>query len=90
MPFIEKIKSKTGKSLLKTRKNLLTGKEMVISKDVEYKTSESPRTVYKNVEVIDKEGTTSYMKLKKGGKVVRREKVFTPKAKINIGPSNNT
>jgi hypothetical protein len=88
MPLIlEKTKTSAGKSTLKTKKGFLSGKQMLISKDVEYKTSESPRRVYKNVEVVDKEGTTSYKKLKVGGKTIKKEKSFTPKAKFNIGPS---
>jgi|SanBayMetagenome_1026888.scaffolds.fasta_scaffold172364_2 hypothetical protein len=88
MPFIQKIKSKGGKSTLKTKRNILTGKEMLISKDVEYATENSPRKVFKNVEVMDKEGVTSYMKMKVRGKTVKKEKSFTPKSKINIGPSS--
>lgn len=88
MPIIiEKTKTSSGKSILKTKKNFLSGKQMLISKDVEYKTSESPRKVYKNVEVAGKDGTTSYKKLKVGGKTIKKEKSFTPKAKFNIGKS---
>lgn len=89
MPILEKIKSKGGKSTLKSRTNFLTGKRMLISKDVEYATENTPRKVFKNVEVMDKEGVTSYMKMKSGGRVIKKEKAFTPKTKLSelkIGP----
>lgn len=84
MPLIEKIKSKGGKSTIRAKTK--DGKEIVTFKDVEYKTKTSPRTVYKNVEVMDDKGTTSYKQKKVAGRTVGRDTSFTPKPKIEIGP----
>ena len=82
MPFIiEKNKSKGGKSVLKHRRNIITGKEKLISKEVEYATKDSPRKVFKNVEVRGKEGVTSNIKIKEKGKTMKKEKSFSPNIK---------
>lgn len=79
---IEKSKTSAGKYTIKHKSK--GGKDILTFKDVEYKTKTSPRSVYKDVEVLDKRGTTSYKTKKEGGKVVGKETSFTPKKKIQI------
>ena len=83
---LEKEKTSEGKFIRKYRRNPITGKQMLITKDVEYKTNKSPRKVFKTKEVISPEGITTYSKAKENGKTVKEEKSFEPKKRVNIEP----
>jgi len=74
MPPIKE-KSPAGKNVIRFQKNPFTKNTIIKEKDVERKSKEGPRKVYKSVEVDSPQGKTLKMKrqLKENGKIVKRQ-----------------
>ena len=68
----EKEKSPAGKNVVRFQKNPFTGAKIMKEKDVEYKTKESPRRVYKSKIVSTPESERETRVLKEDGKVLKR------------------
>lgn len=83
-----KDKSPAGKNVRRFQKNPFTGATMIKEKDVEYKTKESPRRVYKSTTVSTPKGEKETRVIKEKGKVVKRFQSQKNGGKIKPKASN--
>jgi hypothetical protein len=74
------IKEPGGRNITSFYENPFTGASMMVEKDIEKKTKESPRRVYKHKYITTSDGQRKeVMSLKEKGKVLKKETINVPK-----------
>ena len=74
------IKGPGGRNVTSFYENPFTGASMLVEKDIEKKTKESPRRVYKHKYITTSDGQRKeVMSLKEKGKLLKKETINVPK-----------